>query len=234
MQIDPNAFGRGLNQSYGFVTGIANDVRQGQQQNALSAYAQNPDDPNALNALARNGDPRIAMQLRQQQQQAQAAKQEQDTKMIAALARDAKDPAQFDSAVDQVVAMGYPEAAQFKGKFSPALRSALMASGGLKDDEPQRPQLVPYTQGGGVAAYDPQTRSLQTLVMPNPGDKQTGAPVQGGGSGAIPQAAADMLRQNPNLAADFDAKYGPGASTQVLGGQSQPATGGFLDPLSPR
>ncbi len=46
-----------------------------------------------------------------------------------------------------------------------------------KPKDASRPQLVPYTQGGGVAAYNPQTGQLQTLVMPNPGDQPTGAPV---------------------------------------------------------
>lgn len=36
---------------------------------------------------------------------------------------------------------------------------------------------------------------------------------------SAPQAAIDYLRSNPNMAADFDAKYGAGAAARVLGGQ---------------
>jgi hypothetical protein len=39
------------------------------------------------------------------------------------------------------------------------------------------------------------------------------------GQGAVPSDAISMLRQNPNLAGAFDAKYGPGASAAVLGGR---------------
>jgi len=138
MPIDPNAFARGYQTTNGMVGGVVDAFREGDRRNALSAYATNPNDPASLNALA-GADPALAIQVRQQQQQSQAAKQEKDTAMIAALARDAKDPATFDAAVDQVVAMGYPDAAQFKGKFSPGLRSALMAAGGLKDEASAAP-----------------------------------------------------------------------------------------------
>ncbi len=176
--IDPNAFARGYQTSSGIVDGVANSFRQGAQDNALRTYAMNPNDPNAINALAQNGDPRLAMQLRERQAASQAAKHEKDTAMIAALARDSKDPETFDQAVDQVVAMGYPEAAQFKGKFSPGLRSALMAAGGIKDDAAESPyQAVAGQPGAGVYRFDKRNGTMTELVRANDGTGMAGAPV---------------------------------------------------------
>lgn len=57
------------------------------------------------------------------------------------------------------------------------------------------------------------------------GTPTAGAPMASGGQGgtaqsaAIPPAAANLLRSNPSLSADFDRKYGAGSASRVLGGQ---------------
>lgn len=133
---DPNAFARGMQQGRQPFDEMTATIEKQRADNALRAYASNPQGPGAINALAQV-DPRLAIQQQGQMANQAAEKQERDAKLIAGLARDSKDATSFDAAVDQVVSMGYPQAAQFKGKFSPALRTALMAAGGVKDEVQQ-------------------------------------------------------------------------------------------------
>jgi len=153
-------------QAFNAAKGSIDDVFAARKRNALEqamrGYAMNPDDPGAVNALAQ-ADPAMAIQVRQQQataqqaqQRAQQEKQQRDTAVIAALARDAKDPESFDAAVDQVIAMGYPDAAQFRGQFSPALRSALMAAGGIKEDTPEPTTFQRDAMAAGIQPGTPE------------------------------------------------------------------------------
>jgi hypothetical protein len=60
----------------------------------------------------------------------------------------------------------------------------------LDPQKAERPQLVPFTQGGGVAAYDAQTGQIRTLVAPNDGGHQAGAPVSGDGAPMVSDEAS--------------------------------------------
>jgi hypothetical protein len=116
-------------------------ARQRATENALRAYATNPDDPRAVGALIQ-ADPRIGLQIRQQQaerQQALAQQQRQLTedhwKVIGQVAQWADTPEKWDAGVDHLVEQGIPEAAQYKGKFDPALRTTFMAKAGIEPNK---------------------------------------------------------------------------------------------------
>jgi hypothetical protein len=89
-----------------------------------------------------------------------------------------------------------------------------------------------FATGGKIAAPGataPATLTPQDLTpvtIPPPSAAPTLGNTAVNGSGiptgrpTIPSGAITYLRQNPNLATQFDAKYGQGASGQFLGGQN--------------
>ncbi len=235
--IDPNAFGRGLQQGQGFVDGITNNIRRNQQQGAFSQYAMNPNDPNAINALARV-DPEMALKARAQQAQT-AQRQQEFTAEQQKIAREniirgaqivrqiqPKDQASWTQARATAQRLGI-DVTQVPQEFDPQYVQGLIAAADAF--EPQKAEASPYQiitpqPGAGAFRVDKRTGTTETLVAPNDGSRPMGAAVEGPASN-VPkvsnQATYDAIPAGQQyMAPDGTIRVKPG-------GQSQPATGGF-------
>lgn len=229
---DPNAFARGLQQGRQPFDEMTATLEKQRADNALRAYASNPQGPGAINALAQV-DPRLAIQQQGVVAKQASEKQERDAAVIGALARDANDAPGWDAAVDQAVAMGYTNAAQFKGKFSPQLRTAIMAAGGVKEASAEASpfSFIAGQPGAGVYVGDRRTGTLTEKVRANDGSAPAGAPV-------IPQEQTSGLRRVTDQATYDSVPPGEKYMTPegvikmkppaTNGGPTQPASGVFL------
>lgn len=140
----------------GFQTG-REMKRQQTEQNALTAYAQNPNDQAALQQLT-VANPQMGFGIQNQRAEQRAQQQAFDLKRLAMLDDRTKDmvarrtrfmgeqalyisqlpPQQqaqaWDAAVDQAVAQGFSDVGQYKGRYSPqALQSVLAEAGKVQE-----------------------------------------------------------------------------------------------------
>lgn len=107
-----------------------------------------------------------------------------------------------------------------------ALMAAMQRQSDTGMDNPDyNPQIahVVTLAGQHKVGEDADFEKYQSLFTPasaSGGGDLGGTAAPAAGAGAIPQAAIDFLRANPQLQADFDAKYGPGSAARyLLGGR---------------
>lgn len=131
--------------------------------------------------------------------------------------------AAWDAAIEQAVQNGHPDLAQYKGHYSEQALDGAIYSAGLVDNLHRltEPKYMAPPQGSALVNVRDPASIKQYNDMTAPGAQS------GGQFGNIPAVAIEHLKHDPSLKAQFDQKYGAGASDHVLGGSGGNVTGGF-------
>lgn len=240
------------NAGQSFLQSFQQGIKQNQEraaQNALSAYALDPNNSTAL-ATAIRTNPESAISLmnanttRQREQAALTQQQhEQWTKYAGNLAKWADTPQKWDQAIDYLLSSNHPEVSTeqlqaLKGHFDPALRQSFMAQAGISDPGPTDLQRnVDYMNGQqpglGDSYLQNEADKPQPVQTANPDGTITvhwvRPPLNTSGSTTLPSNLPRVSDQKGYDALAPGAHYlDPNGNVRTKGGQSGAgSTGGF-------
>ena len=224
--LDPNSFQRGYQQSSGIIGDITQSFQKGQTDAALRGYATHPDDPNALNALAQ-ADPRLAIQLRQQQgdhQQALLEKHRESIVLGAKIIRQLRptDDATWQQALHTAQQAGV-DLTDVPQHYDPNYVQGLISTADALSPEKVTNSRIITPQPGGGAWELNADGTLKPLIQPNDGSQAVGAPIAAGNAPTVTdQASYDAIPPGGQY-------MSPDGHIRVKqGGPAPGAPGGFL------
>jgi hypothetical protein len=203
----------------------AQQRRESETQNALAKYAQNPDDPSAMEGLARF-NPQMAIQLQERKRQEAMRGLEAHREKIVMGAKivrqiQPKDQAGWQQVLATASQLGIDLADvpttwdQQTAQYAQGLVSIADA---LEPQKPQSDRFIPLQPGGSLARIGPDGQP-QIVFQQNDGSHPIGAQVQQGSP--QPGMVEDGYRFRGGNPAD------PNSWEPVNGGQTPQASGGF-------